>query len=175
MANDFKSLVYTSQTTVNTYPLADLLDFYYDTEERIYHDVEELYLAGPTAFADSTALAAAEQEFVDRVTSIYYDLRELFVREYGNSLPSGAELDIYPNPFNGTGSVNVFVHSPVIAEVRLYDMTGHLVATPLGKRLIFAGKTTIRLTTESLQSGIYFASLLLDGQISATTKVVIVE
>jgi len=175
MANEFKSLVYTSPTTVNTYPLAELLDFYFDTEERIYHDVEELYLAGPSAFADSSNLAATEHDFVDRVTSIYYDLRELFVREYGNSLPSGAELDIYPNPFNGTGSVNVFVHSPVIAEVRLYNMTGHLAATPLNSRLIFAGKTTIRLTTESLQSGIYFASLLLDGQVSATTKVVIVE
>jgi len=175
MAQDFRSLVYTTPTTVNTYPLADLRTFFFTDEQEIYSEIQSLYSIGPTAFEDYSYLANVQQDIAERVLGTYYALHELFVREWGHSLPSSVDLNCYPNPFNSVAQISVFVPSPSYAEVRLYDMTGKLASIPLARKMISAGKTTFRISSSGLSSGVYLATLVVGGEIKATKRLVLVE
>ncbi len=175
LANEFKSLVYTTPMTVNTYPLADLLAFYYSCEEMIYSEVEDVYGTGPSYFEDTSALVSLQQDFVDRVITAYYELHELFVREWRNSLPTGFDISIHPNPFNSVAEMSVFVPSPTFVEVRLYDINGRLAKTPLKSGMIPSGRTTLRINSNELASGVYLATLLIDGEIKTSKRLVVVE
>lgn len=175
LANEFKSLVYTTPTTVNTYPLADLLDFFYSYEEEIYSDVQDLYDSGPLTFEDTVALANFQQNIADEVLAAYYELREMFVREWRNSLPNGFDIEVHPNPFNSSTEMQIFMPSPTYAEVRLYDMTGRLTRTPLTRSVIPAGRTTVRISSNNLTSGVYLASLIIDGEMKASKRLIVVK
>lgn len=175
MSQDFRSLVYTTPTTVNTYPLADLRTMFYPQEQEIYSEVQALYASGPAAFSDSAYLAGLQQDYAERVLGTYYTLHELFVREWRNSLPASVDIDCYPNPFNSVAEMSIYVPSPAVAEVRLYDMTGRLASTPLPQSLISAGKSSFRISSDGLSSGVYLASLIIDGEMLATKRLVLVE
>jgi hypothetical protein len=175
MAREFKSMCYTTPTTLNTYPLADLQSFYYPIETDIYFDIYDLYTSGPSAFFDTAGLSDIQTEIAARVASAYSELHELLVREWGHCLPSNVDIECHPNPFNSTAEMSIYVPTPAYAEVRLFDITGRLAKTPLPKGLLEPGKTTFRISSEDLTSGVYLAALIIDGEIKRSKRLVVVE
>lgn len=71
--------------------------------------------------------------------------------------------------------MSIYVPTPAYAEVRLFDITGRLAKTPLPKGLLEPGKTTFRISSEDLTSGVYLAALIIDGEIKRSKRLVVVE
>lgn len=70
----------------------------------------------------------------------------------------------YPNPFNAESGTSVRFDLPAQAQVslRMYDMTGRMVAT-LMEGTQQAGSYTVRFAVPTLPAGVYLYSLAVDG------------
>jgi hypothetical protein len=75
----------------------------------------------------------------------------------------------FPNPANTTASFNYAIPSGSQGKIIIRNLIGSTVQTEQVPS--FAGKMTIN--TSSLSDGIYFYSLMLDGKISQTKKLVV--
>jgi hypothetical protein len=75
-----------------------------------------------------------------------------------------------PNPFENETLINFFVpETSVYAKLQIVDLFGHVVADiPISK-----GETQIRIKDEKLNTGMYFYTLIVDGEKIDTKKMIV--
>ena len=79
----------------------------------------------------------------------------------------------YPNPFNPSFTVPFTVHTPQTLDIRLYDMSGKVVAE-VATGYHTAGTYNINVNCDHLGSGVYLLRTQLNG-INATQKMLLVK
>jgi len=79
----------------------------------------------------------------------------------------------YPNPFNPSFTVPFTVHTPQTLDIRLYDMSGKVVAE-VASGYHAAGSYKINVNCNDLGSGVYLLRTQLNG-IDATQKMLLVK
>lgn len=93
-----------------------------------------------------------------------------------NEIPTGIELkQNYPNPFNPETKIAYTVKSPS-SDVRLivYDIRGREVSMPVN-RVHNQGGYEISFKGESLAAGVYFYTLIVNGSVIDTKKMLLVK
>ncbi|MCB1046046.1 MAG: S8 family serine peptidase [Calditrichaeota bacterium] len=91
----------------------------------------------------------------------------------GITLPAGITLSpAWPNPFNPSTNLAVELDRAARVELTVYDLRGALV-TRLIDGPLAAGRHQVVFGAEGLASGIYFASLSVDGQAHTVRKMVL--
>ena len=95
---------------------------------------------------------------------------------YTNSIPKDHYLEQnYPNPFNPSTTIKFGIPRQGLVSLKVYDMSGREVANLINNRKMNAGQVTQRFDGSSLSSGVYFYSLVVDGELIATKKMVLVK
>ena len=78
-----------------------------------------------------------------------------------------------PNPFSGGTSIGYELAAGGNVSFEVYDITGNkVVSVNEGKKA--AGKYSIELSGNSLQSGVYFYTLVVDGA-KITRKMTVIK
>ena len=72
-------------------------------------------------------------------------------------LPASATLEIFPNPFNPTGSIVLSLPRSAMGELEIYDVRGRLVEM-LANGILPAGAMHFTWKAENLGSGIYWVA-----------------
>lgn len=86
----------------------------------------------------------------------------------------------YPNPFNPETMINYELpaleggRASKYVQIRIYDITGKLVTTLVDKKQN-AGKYSVTFNGSSLNSGVYFYSLLIDNNFISAKKMVLLK
>ncbi len=96
------------------------------------------------------------------------------IGETAANIPSGYNLlQNYPNPFNPATSINFALPVESKTEIKVFDILGHLIATPVN-RILPAGNHTIVFDGSNVPSGIYFYTLRA-GTYTMTRKMVLIK
>jgi hypothetical protein len=89
------------------------------------------------------------------------------------ALSSNALAQNYPNPWNNSTEIGVTLNSSVkTATICIYDLTGKQIRC---YQVTARGETSITIHAEELQPGLYLYSLLADGKLVDTKKMVLTE
>jgi hypothetical protein len=95
--------------------------------------------------------------------------------QVNSELPKGAELyQNYPNPFNPTTQILYELKNNSEVQLRVSDMLGRTVATIQNGRKN-AGQHSVTFDASNLSSGVYVYSLIVDGRITETKKMMIIK
>jgi hypothetical protein len=105
---------------------------------------------------------------------------------YGELYPSGLSVDFpappatvrleaAPNPFNPTTVLSFSAPAAAQARLTVHDARGRLVATLLADEPVQSGPVATTWQPRNLASGSYIARLLLDGEVVATRRVMLVK
>jgi hypothetical protein len=89
--------------------------------------------------------------------------------KFNHAVPEKFGLEAYPNPFNPSTKVVYNLEKPGRVKLVLFDTLGQLVKN-LVETLQPAGTHTYVLESNQLSAGVYFVSMLLDGQRVARMK-----
>ncbi len=81
----------------------------------------------------------------------------------------------YPNPFNPTTTIKFSIPKAGIVTLKIYDVAGREVMRLLNNQSVSAGYQTQLFNGSMLSSGIYFYSLIVDNNLIATKKMVLVK
>ena len=81
-------------------------------------------------------------------------------------------LSVYPNPSNSSSNVIFETHQDGNISIKLLDILGSEVANLYNEDLNH-GHHALDLDLSSIESGIYFISVIFDNKITETTKVII--
>jgi hypothetical protein len=110
----------------------------------------------------------------------YPQVQEVYHRITGLDAPSGASLPqatalggTYPNPFNASAIITIHLARRARATVRIYDLFGREVATPLDEDKE-AGTHLVRFSGTGLASGIYFCRFT-SGNFRQTTRMILIR
>jgi len=98
---------------------------------------------------------------------------ELSIDSNNHLLPTQFALSSYPNPFNPTTTISYSVPKARAVSVKVFDITGRMVAT-LVDEMLMAGEHTAVFDGSALPSGLYFAQLRA-GDITQTQKMVLLK
>jgi Secretion system C-terminal sorting domain len=91
-------------------------------------------------------------------TGLYAHGPNLGIDESSNSqvLPNGFKIDlIYPNPFNASTNVSIYISESTELKVSLYNVLGQKVIQLLEQR-VNAGTQNVVINADDISSGIYF-------------------
>lgn len=95
---------------------------------------------------------------------------------FTNNVPDKYFLEQnYPNPFNPSTTIRFGLPKEGNVSLRIYDMAGREVANIFNNQRINAGQVAYRFDGSSLASGVYFYSLIVDNNLIATKKMVLVK
>jgi hypothetical protein len=94
--------------------------------------------------------------------------------KFNQAVPEKFGLDIYPNPFNPSTKIVYTLEKSGRVKIMLLDALGQLVKN-LVETLQPAGTHAHLLETNQLSAGVYFVSMLFDGQRVATTKLLFLK
>ncbi len=81
----------------------------------------------------------------------------------------------YPNPFNPSTTIKFGLSKAGNVSLKVYNLTGSLVKTLINNMPLSAGTVTQQFDGSNLSSGIYFYTLVIDGGIIDTKKMVLVK
>lgn len=82
-------------------------------------------------------------------------------------------IELYPNPSNNnTTNLSVLLDKPTDVQVELLNTLGQTLQHVANKKLV-AGKTTLKIDTSKLESGIYFVSISIDKRAKFIKKLII--
>jgi photosystem II stability/assembly factor-like uncharacterized protein len=98
------------------------------------------------------------------------------VLEWSNEVPAKYVLyQNYPNPFNPSTTIKFSLPKAGNVVLRIYDITGRIVRTLLDNEQLNIGTVTLTFDGINLSSGVYFYSLLVDGKMIDSKKMVLVK
>ena len=80
----------------------------------------------------------------------------------------------YPNPFNPSTTISYSIPGKEFVSVKIYDVTGKEIVSLVNK-LQEAGNHNIYFNGDNLQNGIYFYTLIADGAIIKTRKMIFLK
>lgn len=81
----------------------------------------------------------------------------------------------YPNPFNPTTTIKFSLPKAGFVTLKIYDVAGREVMRLINNQNMNAGYQTQLFNGSMLSSGVYFYSLLVDNNLIATKKMVLVK
>jgi hypothetical protein len=95
---------------------------------------------------------------------------------FTNNVPEKYFLDQnYPNPFNPSTTIKFGLPREGNVSLKIYDMAGREVANIFNNQRINAGQVSYKFDGSRLASGVYFYSLIVDNDLIATKKMVLVK
>ena len=95
---------------------------------------------------------------------------------FTNNVPEKYFLDQnYPNPFNPSTTIKFGLPREGNVSLKIYDMAGREVANIFNNQRINAGQVSYRFDGSRLASGVYFYSLIVDNDLIATKKMVLIK
>jgi photosystem II stability/assembly factor-like uncharacterized protein len=97
------------------------------------------------------------------------------VKQISTEVPQGFSLyQNYPNPFNSSTIIKFQLSKPADIIIRLFDITGREVSVILNEKLN-TGVYEITFDSNNYSSGIYYYSLITDGQLIDTKKMILLK
>jgi len=84
-----------------------------------------------------------------------------------------SRLDAYPNPSSGLTYFKLVLARPGRTALRIYDVQGRLLATPLPETHLAAGRHGVTWQAMQVVPGVYFVQVLVEGRPVAMTKLVV--
>ena len=112
------------------------------------------------------SLQISSPEFLYTLTAVFTDSSRILLatRKVTLHLPSTFTVsNNYPNPFNGSTSLDVYVPNPGKVVLQLYDILGREIL-PAIKRDYEVGYQTIQVNLNSLATGLYFCTVDFNNQ-----------
>jgi photosystem II stability/assembly factor-like uncharacterized protein len=123
---------------------------------------------------------------------LYYDRGNLFVQHGGGVYKMTVNYSVitankqisgevpkqfylnqnYPNPFNPSTTIDYSISKLSFVQIKIYDILGRVVNTLINRDLA-PGKYTVNFTGDKLSSGVYFYSLISDGNRIDTKKFIL--
>lgn len=95
---------------------------------------------------------------------------------YENKIPKNFILkQNYPNPFNPTTTIEFDLPKAGNVTLKIFDVAGREIAKEINGLNIIAGNYKVNFDGSKLSSGIYFYSLILDGKIVDTKKMMMIK
>lgn len=105
--------------------------------------------------------------------SIFYPITN--INQISSEIPSDFKLNQnYPNPFNPTTTIVFKVKSSKIIKLIIHDISGKEIAVLIHKKLN-AGEYSYVYDASSLSSGVYFYSLIIEGDKVETKKMILIR
>ncbi|MBI5403847.1 MAG: T9SS type A sorting domain-containing protein [Ignavibacteriae bacterium] len=93
-----------------------------------------------------------------------------------SELPQRYELSQnYPNPFNPTTTIKFAIPKAGIVTMKVYDVAGREVIKIINNQHYNAGYQTQEFNGTMLASGVYFYSLIVNGNLIDTKKMVLIK
>ncbi len=97
------------------------------------------------------------------------------INKISNILPSNIDLkQNFPNPFNNSTNIKYKTEKTSNIKLIIFDITGKKITTLINKKQS-KGNYEIRFDGNNLSSGIYFYSLLFDGNRMGTKKMILLK
>ncbi|GBE29698.1 hypothetical protein BMS3Bbin04_00720 [bacterium BMS3Bbin04] len=96
--------------------------------------------------------------------------------ENNSPIPNTHDLNIniYPNPFNGSAVLQYSLPSPSTVRIQIFDILGRIVLTlPYNKQ--YQGTQTIPLDISSHPSGTYFVSIDMGESNYGIKKLILIK
>ncbi|MBK6876887.1 MAG: T9SS type A sorting domain-containing protein [Ignavibacteria bacterium] len=94
---------------------------------------------------------------------------------YSSTTPKDFELyQNYPNPFNPKTIINYEIEKNNYVSIKIYDVSGKYVTTVVSE-VKSAGRHEADFNASGLSSGLYFYSLLINGGIVSTKRMVLIR
>jgi photosystem II stability/assembly factor-like uncharacterized protein len=81
----------------------------------------------------------------------------------------------YPNPFNPSTLISFSIPKPGNVSLKVYDIAGREIASLINNELLNNGSYSKSFNAENLSSGVYFYSLIINGEISATKRMLLIK
>ncbi len=96
--------------------------------------------------------------------------------EQGTTLEQqGPELYTFPNPFRHSTNIGFSLDVAQQISIRVYDITGRLVATPAAEQFWEDGTHTVQWDASNMESGVYFCRLYLERGQVVSQKMMVME
>ena len=93
-----------------------------------------------------------------------------------NNIPNTPNLhQNHPNPFNPTTTIKFDIPVQSTVSLKVYDITGREVANLINNKNLTSGSHSQIFDAGNLSSGIYFYSLMLNGKITSTLKMLLIK
>lgn len=83
---------------------------------------------------------------------------------------AGRLFSVVPNPFGSTTEITFAIPTSMNVALRVYNAAGQFV-TELANGPMNAGNHTVTFNSRDLPSGVYYATLMVDGQVSTRSVV----
>ncbi len=138
------------------------------------------YWGDPSGPSSSTNLTGLGDTLPDYVTYLPFLTAPLFpdaAPDEGKEtrlLPKTAHLlNVHPNPFNATLTIDFIVNKMTVLDLSIFDVTGRFV-TQLSNRKYSTGTHSISYNSKFLPSGVYFIRMSSHNNIE-TNKVVLLK
>jgi Tol biopolymer transport system component len=91
------------------------------------------------------------------------------------SIPSSYTMEpAYPNPFNPSTQISVYLPETASLQVSVMNVTGQQVAVLVDGKMQ-AGRHTLQFDASNLSSGLYFIHATVPGQFDQTQKVMLIQ
>ncbi len=98
------------------------------------------------------------------------------IGNYTNEVPENYELhQNFPNPFNPTTTIKFGLPENSNITLTVYDITGRIINTLFNNEGLCAGTFKYTFDGSSLASGMYFYSLIVDGKLIDTKKMLLIK
>lgn len=81
----------------------------------------------------------------------------------------------YPNPFNPTTTIKFAIPKTSKVSLKIYDISGREVEALFNNSILNAGTVTYSFDGTNLASGVYFYTLISDGNIISSKKMMLVK
>lgn len=95
---------------------------------------------------------------------------------FTNNVPERYFLDQnYPNPFNPSTTIKFGLPREGAVSLKVFDMAGREVANIINNERMNAGIVSYNFNGSALASGVYFYTLVVDNDLIATKKMVLVK
>jgi len=93
---------------------------------------------------------------------------------FTHQIPSEPMLSVYPNPFNATTTLTVFLPHPSEVTATVFNALGQQVGT-LADGHFSAGTHTFTFDGSNLSSGLYFVHATVSGRVDLIQKVMLIR
>jgi hypothetical protein len=81
----------------------------------------------------------------------------------------------YPNPFNPSTSISFSIPQPGKVSLKVYDISGKEIASLISDEYLNTGVYSKSFNGANLASGVYFYSILVNGKVFLTRKMLLIK
>jgi hypothetical protein len=125
----------------------------------------------PGTYVNSTANGESEA----KLYFIKAKYTQVGIEKINETAESFSLSQNYPNPFNPVTTIEFSVPKAGYVSLRIYDMNGREASVPLNGNRLQPGKYSQSVNGAGLSSGVYFYSLIFDGKIIDTKKMILLK